>query len=81
MGEFNQCQGQLKDLYQIYKLPGHIDEFMGYRILYMIHTNNKTGKSSDLNFRIGSNNFKFNRSPEIATMCFSFLGGTFSYCD
>lgn len=42
MGEFNQCQGQLKDLYKIYKLPGHVDEFMGYRILYMIHTNNKT---------------------------------------
>jgi hypothetical protein len=43
LGEFNQCQAQLKDLYFTYKLTGHTDEFMGYRILYMIHTNNKTG--------------------------------------
>jgi hypothetical protein len=43
LGEFNQCQGQLKDLYHRHKLVGQVDEFMGYRILYMIHTNNKTG--------------------------------------
>jgi hypothetical protein len=42
LGEFNQCQGQLKDLYLTHNLPGHRDEFLGYRILYMIHTNNKT---------------------------------------
>lgn len=43
LGEYNQCQTQLKQLYNIHKLPGKTDEFVGYRILYLIHTRNKRG--------------------------------------
>lgn len=28
-----------------HNLPGHPDEFLAYRILYMLHTKNKSGKS------------------------------------
>ncbi|KAL2920135.1 hypothetical protein HK105_200201 [Polyrhizophydium stewartii] len=41
LGEYNQCQAQLKQLYSLHKLPGSIDEFLGYRILYMLHTINR----------------------------------------
>ncbi|KAJ8326029.1 hypothetical protein O5D80_005664 [Batrachochytrium dendrobatidis] len=41
LGEYNQCQAQLKQLYNIYKLPGSTDEFIAYRIIYMLHTMNK----------------------------------------
>ncbi|KAJ1345115.1 hypothetical protein BSLG_000630 [Batrachochytrium salamandrivorans] len=41
LGEYNQCQAQLKQLYYIYKLPGSTDEFISYRIIYMLHTMNK----------------------------------------
>ncbi|KAJ1557774.1 hypothetical protein HK096_005444, partial [Nowakowskiella sp. JEL0078] len=41
LGEYNQCQAQLHELYKL-GLPGHPDEFMAYRILYMVHTTNKT---------------------------------------
>eukprot|EP00842_Homolaphlyctis_polyrhiza_P000522 jgi/Hompol1/1470/HPOL_000346-RA len=41
LGEYNQCQAQLKQLYGIYKLSGCTDEFIAYRILYMLHTMNK----------------------------------------
>ncbi|KAJ3087992.1 hypothetical protein HK102_009813, partial [Quaeritorhiza haematococci] len=40
LGEYNQCQAQVKQLYAL-GLPGHVDEFVGYRILYMIHTLNR----------------------------------------
>ncbi|KAI7831808.1 SAC3/GANP domain-containing protein [Gamsiella multidivaricata] len=39
LGEYNQCQTQLKQLYQ-YNLRGHIMEFTAYRILYLLHTRN-----------------------------------------
>ncbi|KAI9199434.1 SAC3/GANP domain protein [Polychytrium aggregatum] len=42
LGEYNQCQAQLKQLYE-HGLPGHVDEFMGYRILYFVHTINRQG--------------------------------------
>ena len=42
LGEYNQCQAQLKQLYEL-NLPGCEDEFTAYRILYFLHTNNKTG--------------------------------------
>ncbi|KAJ3417449.1 hypothetical protein HDV05_003313 [Chytridiales sp. JEL 0842] len=41
VGEYNQCQAQLKELYRL-GLPGCTDEFLGYRILYMIYTLNRT---------------------------------------
>ncbi|KAJ1534426.1 hypothetical protein HK405_016100, partial [Cladochytrium tenue] len=41
IGEYNQCQAQLKELYRL-GLPGCVDEFLGYRILYMVYTLNRT---------------------------------------
>ncbi|KAG0196383.1 hypothetical protein BGX28_010220 [Mortierella sp. GBA30] len=39
LGEYNQCQTQLKQLYE-YNLKGHVMEFTAYRILYLLHTRN-----------------------------------------
>lgn len=40
LGEYNQCQTQLKQLYAI-GLSGSELEFMAYRLLYLIHVRNK----------------------------------------
>jgi hypothetical protein len=42
LGEYNGCQTQLRALYSL-NLGGHPAEFMAYRILYSIHTRNRTG--------------------------------------
>ncbi|KAI9732540.1 MAG: hypothetical protein M1834_003875 [Cirrosporium novae-zelandiae] len=41
LGEYNQCQTQLRALYS-QELGGHPMEFKAYRILYFIHTCNRT---------------------------------------
>lgn len=41
LGEYNQCQTQLRGLYS-QNLVGHPTEFKAYRILYFIHTCNRT---------------------------------------
>ena len=37
LGEYNQCQSQLRSLYAL-GLPGAVHEFLAYRILYLLHT-------------------------------------------
>ncbi|PWN49816.1 hypothetical protein IE53DRAFT_331407 [Violaceomyces palustris] len=40
LGEYNQCQSQLRGLYA-YNIPGCTMEFLAYRILYLLHTRNR----------------------------------------
>ena len=40
LGEYNQCQSQLRTLYAL-GLPGCSMEFLAYRILYLLHTRNQ----------------------------------------
>ncbi|KAL8972281.1 MAG: hypothetical protein Q9183_000638 [Haloplaca sp. 2 TL-2023] len=47
LGEYNQCQTQLRALYAL-NLGGHPSEFMAYRILYFLHTSNKTDMNDAL---------------------------------
>jgi hypothetical protein len=47
VGEYNQCQTQLKSLYAL-GLKGNPIEFKAYRILYFIHTANRTGLNDTL---------------------------------
>jgi SAC3 family protein LENG8/THP3 len=47
LGEYNQCQTQLRALYSL-KLGGHPEIFLAYRILYFILTANLTGLNSML---------------------------------
>ncbi|KAF6804416.1 ganp nin1 mts3 eif-3 p25 family protein [Colletotrichum sojae] len=47
LGEYNQCQTQLRTLYAM-GLKGNPIEFKAYRILYFIHTANRTGLNDAL---------------------------------
>lgn len=47
IGEYNQCQTQLRSLYAM-GLKGNPIEFKAYRILYFIHTANRTGLNDAL---------------------------------
>lgn len=47
VGEYNQCQTQLRSLYAL-GLDGNPVEFKAYRILYFIHTANRTGLNDTL---------------------------------
>ena len=47
LGEYNQCQTQLRALYAL-QLGGHPREFKAYRILYFIHTRNLTAMNDAL---------------------------------
>lgn len=47
VGEYNQCQTQLRSLYA-FGLKGNPIEFKAYRILYFIHTANRSGLNDTL---------------------------------
>ena len=47
LGEYNQCQTQLRALHSQH-LGGHPEEFKAYRILYFIHTCNRTDMNDAL---------------------------------
>ncbi|WVR06688.1 hypothetical protein IAU60_003720 [Kwoniella sp. DSM 27419] len=41
LGEYNQCQTMLRQLYEL-GLKGHPQEFLSYRIMYLLHTRNRS---------------------------------------
>ena len=47
LGEYNQCQTQLRKLH-LQHLGGHPEEFKAYRILYLLHTCNRSGMNDVL---------------------------------
>jgi hypothetical protein len=50
LGEYNQCQTQLRELYKK-GIPGHEFEFIAYRILYLLYAQNYAG---NMIFMVGS---------------------------
>ncbi|CDW99498.1 hypothetical protein [Sporisorium scitamineum] len=44
LGEYNQCQSQLRGLYA-YGIKGSAMEFLAYRILYLLHTKNRRAET------------------------------------
>ena len=44
LGEYNQCQTMLRQLYEL-GIKGHPQEFLSYRIIYLLHTRNRSGRS------------------------------------
>jgi hypothetical protein len=49
LGEYNQCQSMLRQLYEL-GIKGHPQEFLSYRIIYLLHTRNRSGKSTQLGY-------------------------------
>ncbi|RKP36502.1 SAC3/GANP/Nin1/mts3/eIF-3 p25, partial [Dimargaris cristalligena] len=47
LGEFNLCFTKLKELYGL-GINGHVNEFLGYYILYLIHVNKKSDMISTI---------------------------------
>lgn len=47
LGEYNQCQSMLRQLYEL-GIKGHPEEFLSYRILYLLHTRNRSGTFASL---------------------------------
>ncbi|KAK4687868.1 SAC3 family protein LENG8/THP3, partial [Tremellales sp. Uapishka_1] len=41
LGEYNQCQSMLRHLYEL-GIKGHPEEFLSYRIIYLLHTRNRS---------------------------------------
>ncbi|WWC88241.1 uncharacterized protein L201_003147 [Kwoniella dendrophila CBS 6074] len=41
LGEYNQCQTMLRQLYEL-GIKGHPQEFLSYRIIYLLHTRNRS---------------------------------------
>ncbi|WRT66763.1 uncharacterized protein IL334_003726 [Kwoniella shivajii] len=41
LGEYNQCQTMLRQLYEL-GIKGHPQEFLSYRIMYLLHTKNRS---------------------------------------
>lgn len=60
LGQYNQCQTQLKDLYSI-GLSGSESEFLAYRLLYLIHCRNW----QSINQFIGSLSSEQKNSPPV----------------
>lgn len=49
MSEFNQCQTQLRELYES-GLRGSVEEFTAYRIMYLMFTNAFTDLARELKY-------------------------------
>ena len=51
LGEYNQCQTQLRELYRL-GIPGREYEFIAYRILYLQYAQNHSGKCVRCDFLV-----------------------------
>lgn len=49
LGEYNQCQSMLRQLYEL-GIKGHPQEFLSYRVIYLLHTRNRSGKWTHLGY-------------------------------
>ncbi|BEI91361.1 uncharacterized protein CcaverHIS019_0401810 [Cutaneotrichosporon cavernicola] len=61
LGEYNQCQSMLRQLYEL-GLGGHPLEFLSYRIMYLLHTRNR----SDLGVLLGQLSPEQKADPGVA---------------
>ncbi|CAK9787260.1 unnamed protein product [Cutaneotrichosporon oleaginosum] len=61
LGEYNQCQSMLRQLYEL-GLGGHPLEFLSYRIMYLLHTRNR----SDLGVLLGQLTAEQKADPGVA---------------
>lgn len=50
LGEYNQCQTQLRELYKK-GIPGRENEFIAYRLLYLLYAQNHAGMYLNLYYR------------------------------
>jgi hypothetical protein len=64
LGEYNQCQTQLKVLYSK-GISGHSQEFLAYRILYLLHTSNYSDLS-DITLEIEEHKKKGPLDPAVS---------------
>lgn len=64
LGEYNQCQSQLKQLYS-QNIKGNTREFLAYRILYLLHTQNRLEISHLIDMMINDDDSELQNDPSV----------------